>query len=269
VGVYAVCYLQLKHLSAHNMTGSSFDYYPTNPVLTLSRCRSCEAVYYEDPIDKLPLFFQIPVPLHANGQLIQKRLQQWDSAFQSLKEATWIIQTVKSAQLTKLLEVHHKSATIMVAGLLEPEETIYDEYDDVFRRIVDLSHQLLQEEFSKPSINTFSVEMGVIQPLYFAATKCRISEIRRSAIQLLGTVRRLEGVWNGQIMALIAARVQEIEESGLEDNYLRNHRVPESHRVRGMDTIIDPKSRVASFSCRLRPDGIFEKWEARKICITW
>ncbi|KAI0133152.1 hypothetical protein F4776DRAFT_626239 [Hypoxylon sp. NC0597] len=68
----------------------------------------------------------------------------------------------------------------------------------------------------KPS---FSADLGIVPPLFVAATKCRDAVTRRQAIQLLRTSARREGMWDSELAARIGMWVMTIEEDddGRED----------------------------------------------------
>lgn len=60
------------------------------------------------------------------------------------------------------------------------------------------------------------MEIGVIQPLYFVATKCRHPLIRRKALALLRTeALKKESMWNSHPTADFVEKIIEMEEAGL------------------------------------------------------
>ncbi|KAK4977390.1 hypothetical protein LTR66_010735 [Elasticomyces elasticus] len=147
-----------------------------------------------------------------------------------------------------------------MAGSLHSEEMIYGTFDDAFESVVSLANSILHYESGGPLAENFSIEMGIIQPLYAAATKCRKVQIRKQALQLLSAVPHPEGIWNGKVMAMIAKEVKQIKE-GLDELFLGSHRIPESHRTHVTDMNTDPKARCSVFSCRSRPNGVDGEWE--------
>jgi hypothetical protein len=62
----------------------------------------------------------------------------------------------------------------------------------------------------KPS---FSLDNGVIAPLYDVATLCRDPILRRRAVHLLRSARRREGVFNSQLCAIVAEKIIAVEEA--------------------------------------------------------
>ncbi len=65
-----------------------------------------------------------------------------------------------------------------------------------------------------PKPGQYSLEPGILQPLFFTAIKYRHSAWRRNAIQLLRKVGR-EGPWDGSLLAVVAARATKVEERDL------------------------------------------------------
>lgn len=58
----------------------------------------------------------------------------------------------------------------------------------------------------------FSVEYGIIGPLYLAGLNCRGPGVRRQVLELLSTPRR-EGMWDSQVIAFILERIIAQEEA--------------------------------------------------------
>ncbi len=98
------------------------------------------------------------------------------------------------------------------------------------------------------------LDAGIVLPLYFVATKCRVRRIRWKAIELLRRAKRQEGLWNSVLTALVAERVIRIEEEGLGSD---EELVTRENRVRGVILGLDVEERKAFLSygkCRER-DG--------------
>jgi Fungal specific transcription factor domain len=211
----------------------------------------------------------IPIEVFAQAQLIDRRLSQWKKAFETFLSVFHTKLLAAEVQHVKLLQIHHHTATILMAGSLHPEETIFDAFDDTFKSIVRLAEELFGNDFASPAAKTFSMEMGIIQPLYITALKCRITHVREKAISLLLAVPNREGVWNSLVLVNIAERIREIEEEGLERSFLEIYRVPEFRRVHAADIDIDQKARRSGVSCRLRPNGMDGEWDDREGFVTW
>ncbi len=208
----------------------------------------------------------IPLHLLAQAQTIQLRLERWKTTFTSLIEGAQTKMSSREGQQARLFQIHHNTATSMMIGWVHAEEVVDDSCDEMFEQIVSLSTELQHYSFASLSVKIFSIDMGVILPLFVTATKCRIVHIRKQAIQLLQAVPHCEGVWNAQLMANIAWQVKCLEEGELD---LDAQRVPEFRRVHSVDMNVDPKARRASISFRLRPNGMDGEWEDRENFATW
>ena len=88
----------------------------------------------------------------------------------------------------------------------------------------------------------FSLDVGIIGPLYEVASRCRDPVIRRDAINLLKISTRQEGVWNARLTARVAEKVVEIEEAGLGE--VRScEDVPDWARISDVEPIFDQYAR--------------------------
>lgn len=128
-----------------------------------------------------------------------------------------------------------------------PRETRYDEYLPQFQNAVNLAKTLLTSHASENSLPDFSVNMGIIPPLFFCAFKCRDWLIRQEALLLLRRWRRQEGIWSSCTTAQILKRVFEIESDGLTPE----DRVPETSRIVSIDVEVFPQdSKLCLLYCR-------------------
>lgn len=66
---------------------------------------------------------------------------------------------------------------------------------------------------TKPLKPSFSLDNGVIGPLYDVATLCRDPILRRRAVDLLRSAPRREGVFDSQLYAIVAEKIIAVEEA--------------------------------------------------------
>ncbi|KAI1629070.1 hypothetical protein EDD37DRAFT_615984 [Exophiala viscosa] len=100
-------------------------------------------------------------------------------------------------------------------------QVMWDKYTDTFAQIVNLAQSIL--EMVEPSNDKapasrkpyFTLDLGLVGPLYDIARRCRDPQIRRRAIGLLYAYPRQEGMFDGVLAARVAERVVEIEEASL------------------------------------------------------
>lgn len=133
------------------------------------------------------------------------------------------------------LKIYHLSTFILLRATNQPGETSFDAYDEGFKQVI--AHcQHYQELTRHPKADgtkktTFGFDLGVIPPLYIAASRCRDPSIRRDAIGILRSLRHREGIWDSMISVQIAEHIMAIEEAGL-TNIRTSNDVPEWNRIR-------------------------------------
>ena len=161
-------------------------------------------------------------------------LTQWLSDFHILLESQNFPLNPKEIQSCYTLRMQYLAASIRLSTCFDPEELTYDSYIPKFKEIVDLGSFLLVSptSISNKQVFSFTVDLGLIYPLYFTAFKCRHLDTRQTAIQLLKVAGR-EGPWDGLSMALIAEKIMEVEELGRVALGAGDEVVPESTRVHG------------------------------------
>ena len=112
------------------------------------------------------------------------------------------------------------SNLIAVSGILDPHETVWDQFAPYFRQIVKnadiiLSARSLDDKQETPGCDSsgvpFNLSLGIIQPLRGTALKYRDPTWRRKAIDLLRVAGR-EGPWIGKLEAAAAQSVMQHEE---------------------------------------------------------
>lgn len=108
---------------------------------------------------------------------------------------------------------------------------------------------------------TFSLDTGIIVPLYIVASRSRDPVLRRKAISLLRRSDRQEGMWNSGQVARVLDRFVEIEELGIDENGY----VPIWSRVTDVHVKPDPESKRALIKyCQRRGSdaemNIFQEW---------
>lgn len=159
--------------------------------------------------------------LHLNA------LKSWALAFevflkQSMAPTTHADPTAfdvrkgEQAQQYAVLWISYLINITTLATVVEPDECAYDAFLSNFEKIVEHAEFVLllkdRGERVPAARRKFSLEMNVIQPLYFTALKCRNHTLRHRASALLH-VSGQEGVWDGSMLSAIAKYIIEIEES--------------------------------------------------------
>lgn len=178
--------------------------------------------------------FDIDSEAHA----ILGKLRGWRNQVQRLSMHDPIRLSQRDLDALTLLEIWSEALYIilMVKTASLSLENNYDEYLPRFQNVVSLAKKLLTSDPSQTSLPKFSVNMGIIPPLFFCAFRCRDWLVRQEALLLLRRWRRQEGIWSSGTTALILKRVIEIESDGLtpEDP------IPEMSRIVSIDVELCP-----------------------------
>lgn len=155
---------------------------------------------------------------------------------------------------------------ILLSTSLSPDEKAYDPYTAMFLLILEFSERILQGQQGNSGAETssFCIDIRVIYPLYITAFKCRDYMIRHCAVNLLWMSGR-EGVWDGQLMALMAQRIIscEVEFAKQLETYQeslmnkmsdrRSISIPERARIHGASIVnLDREKKELRILCHRR-----------------
>jgi hypothetical protein len=146
-------------------------------------------------------------------------LRSWSAAFDAYVEENETHATVKEREGVKLLKIKRCLAILS----FQPKRTeiddqiAWDPFTPMYSEIITLASTFVRGPPLSPlsSNKTFTMDSGVIGPLYDVAASCRDPILRRQAIFLLKTLSRQEGAWDSDLAARVAERVIAIEEEGL------------------------------------------------------
>ncbi|PWY88570.1 hypothetical protein BO94DRAFT_556022 [Aspergillus sclerotioniger CBS 115572] len=165
--------------------------------------------------------------------------QKWSGALDQFEKIRGPSLTTKEHIGLKILQMHrcrqavafqyHMSGTTDLSG--------WDMYNPMFQEIVSLAASVveLSGEDGPPSTPqpnpssqgrykpSFTLDMGIIDPLYDVATLCRDPLIRRKAVDVLRSATRQEGIFNSYVCAVAAERVISLEEGVALDTSMESH----------------------------------------------
>jgi hypothetical protein len=159
-------------------------------------------------------------------------------------------------------QIQVKMGLTMAYGCLHKEESLYDSLMETFEEII----QLCEKALGDTTEGSFTLERGLIHPLYWTVSKCRDCGLRRRALELLRRCPR-EGVWIAEIHARIARRVIEIEEgvetleSSSDEILLGCAGIPEFRRIHSVDLTFDKTARLIYMTYQTCPNGLEGGWD--------
>ena len=179
------------------------------------------------------------------------RLRQWSQAFDNFFRHNPQAFDGSSQECIHITKIHRILTGVffgieLVAASID--ETVWDKYYVEFDAIVTHATSVANISATPRSKGTpapvFSLDTGIVLPLYFVAAKCRHPTIRRKSIALLKSTPRQEGVLNSILTGRVAERLAEIEEKGL-GNIDCAEDIPNWARLSGVDVKFDPEGRRA------------------------
>lgn len=139
-----------------------------------------------------------------------------------------------SEEQKALLKIQWASTFIMLTGSVMRDETLYDTCETHFESIFTAAETIMNTKKRE-----FSLDMVLISPLYLVALKCRKTEIRSRALELLQATS-LEGAWEGQVNYKIGEIVSDMEQNGA--------------LVQSVTIFLEPKGRKASLHIQTLDD---------------
>ncbi|KAI9727226.1 MAG: hypothetical protein M1834_008486 [Cirrosporium novae-zelandiae] len=176
---------------------------------------------------------------------------------------------LRQQHVSGLLRAYYLLSLIILRAGIDSslDETLWDAQIPLFSDTLD------QIESMRPTVNSgqqkiFSLDIGIVLPLFFTAIKCRDPLLRRKAIKLLGALHRREGVWDSEGATKVAEKIMEIEEGdlgivGQAEDIVETKRVYVNFVTAKLD------ERKVYLVCMLKPRGREEEWESRDQWVTF
>lgn len=194
---------------------------------------------------------------HDEVGLYLNVFDRWSNAFRSMNTTFHEGMTDQDKYASQVLEIHRiglqSSLDVLTKRPGVDNQMLWDGYTESFNQAVSIAESLLQKSSSQSSDPSarhrpfFTLDIGVVGPLYDIAHRCRDPFVRRRAIHLLYTYPRQEGMWDSVLVARVAERVMAIEEDGL--GPVRNGAdVPDWARTSDVLPIFDLDHRKAALS---------------------
>lgn len=189
--------------------------------------------------------------------------ETWLNALEDFFRQTKV--TLRPTEVKGLLglRLQIRVAIIMLKTCIDcGPESSFDDYEDEFEgMIVQVEKMadalcLLQGQPLSNEATPFTMELGIVHPLFFVATKCRNWSLRRRAVVELRRAGR-EGVWEGPIMAVLAERIIQIEEAGVP----WGETIPEGNRVHEIKQNVVYATRGVYMEATRAHDTTWKNWE--------
>jgi hypothetical protein len=227
---------------------------------TLSEARDTLNYHWHDYIYFAAKF---PKPMTAEDADLAKQqgakysilFMQWSFAFDAFVAMRGNTLSENERKGVMVLEIEKRIAytSLSMPDNAVDDQTLWDDFLPIFEQIVSLAESISGIDLSAKEVYqskpSFSLDFGIVGPLYDVAARCRDPVIRRRAIAVLRATARQEGIWDGALVAHVADRVVEIEESGL--GLVTNCKdVPDWARISEVIPVFDKEARSGLLSYR-------------------
>jgi hypothetical protein len=190
-------------------------------------------------------------------------LLKWKSSFDSMMKIRGQHEVTPG---DLVLGLHFKTCYMILLAAAAPKSLeLYDNLGNEMKEIVEDSEEVLELVNQTPTTCRFTLDLGIIFPLYLVGLKCRVSSIRTKAIQLLLSSSRREGIWDSAFVGKKVHWIQKCEEEFLDDD----GRVPCWARVNAVSMKVDIQSRKADVFCFQQTSGDDPEKEQRQMTMTW
>lgn len=177
--------------------------------------------YYNDP--------EFPnAALVSTGEKLDRRFEEWTRTYhQLLARSQNQNRTPSEHDALLVLRVNQLLIRIILEFKYDRGQMLYDQMLGCFQTIISTCEDLLASEAqqrarsersppsssgSASSQNSFGLTLGIVPALFFTCTRCRDSQTRHRALDILKSNRRRESVWDSQIVAVVAERMIQLEE---------------------------------------------------------
>jgi hypothetical protein len=205
--------------------------------------------------------------LETELQLYVLAKEQWLHAFQPLFNRSRNNRGSKEFLGASILMIQYIASSHSTSLQGHKYEARCDAFLQDHITIVDLARDSL-ENFpsaeSSPKRAVFLFDDSLVAGLFHVATRCRERDVRRRAIQLLQRHPRREGLWDSEMAVKVSTWVMNQEEEGMINGY-----VPETARLRIVNTELRLSERKAIIRCSKLVEGCEERVELPEVTLTW
>jgi hypothetical protein len=151
--------------------------------------------------DVLRLFAKARMEWAISQHRFFSMLQAWSRKLDAFLLESNLDSQSRDLQAAALLRTHWLLFTIIIEGTISPVKFSSANFFAKFQKIVAICKSIVTaENVTKPP--QFSIDLGIICPLYFTGLNCRDPGIRQQVLELLATPRR-EGMWDSQVATYI------------------------------------------------------------------
>lgn len=158
---------------------------------------------------------EVPPNLIAQQRdYLKRRADQWNKAYEPIFAQACEDTTSHAYYGALQLRICVWKCEIMIATSISNSEDVFDDFTSQFQRITYFAQHILQRNPQVRGLDGLRGQYGrgLIMALFYTATRCRESPIRRQAIAILQKWPCTNGVWHSLQAAKVAEWIVNIEE---------------------------------------------------------
>ncbi|KAF8848830.1 hypothetical protein BDZ45DRAFT_255625 [Acephala macrosclerotiorum] len=187
-------------------------------------------------------------------------LDQWKASWDHFVATT---PTIAEPVHLKEQLLAYKYVAMVLRTIILGDEMVFDEYTDDMAEILDITQEVITSFRESRDATTFVIFQRCTIPLHFIGIHCRVSSVRRRAVQLLRLIQETQVLSDSLLMAQIVEYVIEIEEAETIDG-----QIPGYARVRHVGVSVNVNEKEAKLCCPhqvLTPNGPMDRVERKTI----
>lgn len=190
-------------------------------------------------------FMSAPLPSISCHPTFVQRLEAWTLAFESYQRIYNIDDFPEERRSRAMLEAQKRyfEASLFYFTSGSSNAMHWDTQLALFKETLHHA-RVAVDTGAKGSEAVFTLDMGIIPPVFSVVMRCRDPVVRRHAIDILRRNTRQEAVWKSTLVARVAQRVVELEEEGLGVVNTCDD-VPLKARLAGVQVSMDPTKQRA------------------------
>lgn len=117
------------------------------------------------------------------------------------------------ATALKVLLIYRGVVAAFLQRIVECDDNSYDSMLPELWKVLILAEEVVQQTAKESTSPRFSLSIGVVPVLYLLATAPSDKALRTRALGLLRSCKRREGLWDSDLAARIAERMQQVKEA--------------------------------------------------------
>ncbi|CZR68084.1 uncharacterized protein PAC_17983 [Phialocephala subalpina] len=187
---------------------------------------------------------EIPKKLQVERNKFAQEVIRWGLAFQRLYASIPALSSSLSVAANMLLARCSVMDIVITSSLDTNDNTSFDKHLPEFNAIVLLCESILNATKDSRCHGDYMFDVGIVMPLHAVSKWCRDRTVRRRAISLLRSYTNSdgepmrEGVWDSSMVAEWNQRYMELEEEGVETEF-----IPEHARIRVTEITVNPEKK--------------------------